>query len=126
MAEVAVNVPLDAEEIKAIICAELRKRLDSLGPLQLQKEYARFDVGFNLAIRLYRAGEATLPKETLAWGSVQGGEINPDHVEESVVLASSFESGDPNTERQSRGMPLTVETKDGKGGVVRRRVTVKE
>src|ERR1039458_10887854 len=123
MAEVAVNVPLDAEEIKAIICAELRKRLDSLGPLQLSKEYARFDVGFNLSIRLYRTGEVTLPRESLAWGSVQGGEINPDHVEESVVLASSFESGDPNDERIARHMPVTVETKDGRGGVVDREST---
>ena len=126
MAEVALAVPFDATEIKDIICQELRKRLDALGPLQLAKEYARFDVGFNLSIRLYRAGEATAPKETLAWGSVQGGKVNPDDTEESVVAASTFESGDPNDERISRGMPVTVETKDGRGGVVRKRVTVKE
>lgn len=127
MAEVAVNVPFDANEVKDIVCQELRKRLDTLGPLQGGKEYARFELSFQVNIRLYRAGETTAPKDTLAWGSAQGGKFSPDQSEERIdLLNSGFQSGDPNTERQSRGMPLTVEAKDGKGGVVRRRVTVKE
>lgn len=125
MAEVAVNVPLDANEIKSIACEELRKRLDQLGPLQGGKEYARFDLSFQVNIRLYRTGETTAPKDTLAWGHVAAGEIDPDQPEERVDLVNSgFTSGDPNAERQARGMPLTVETTDGRGGKTRKKVNV--
>ena len=125
MPEVAVNVPFDAGEVKKIICEELHKRLDTLGPLQLAKEYASFSVDYKVTIRLRRSGEVTPPKETLAWGTIERGDPKAKVVAESS-LDDMFESGDPNEERLARNMPLTVETKDGKGGVIRKKVTVKE
>src|SRR5208283_2886386 len=131
MTETAVNVPLDSNEVKNIICEELRKRLDGLGPLQGVKEYDSFEAVFTVSIRLRRVGEATGPKDTLAWGSVDRGNIDEplsdSEFEEKLSLVNStFKSGDPNEERQNRGMPLTVETKDGRGNVTRKKVTVKE
>lgn len=130
MSEVAVNVPFDSNEIKEITTQELRKRLDSLGPLQGAKEYVAFSVNFNVTVRLRRAGEMDEEKQTLAWGSAERGKIHEpvtgEQVEDIVAANSSFESGDPNQERQARGMPLTVESKDGRGNVTRRKVTVKE
>lgn len=126
MAEIAVNTPFDSGEIKDIACQEFRKRLDGLSPLMGAKEYASFEIKFHVGIKLCRIGEVTTPKDTLAWGSAQGGEENPEHEQTIANEVSSFESGDPNTERQARGMPLTVETTDGRGGKTRKRVLVKE
>ena len=126
MTEIAVNVPFDSNEIKEIVCDELRKRLDTLSPLMGAKEYASFSIGFNVTIRLSRVGEAIAPKETLAWGTASGGEPDLNHEQTVLTEDSEFQSGDPNDERQNRGMALTVEAPDGHGGKVRRRVMVKE
>jgi len=124
MAEVAVNVPFDSNEIKEIACAEFRKRLDGLGPLQGAKEYMGFDIGFNITISLRRMADASDSKQTLAWGSVKGGEESTG--DEKIVSVSTFSSGDPNEERMARHMPMTVETKDGRGGVLRKKVRIEQ
>ena len=130
MTEIAVNTPFDSGEIKDIACEEFRRRLDGLGPLQGAKEYASFEIGFNVNIRLWRTGDTALAKDTLAWGTVSQGQgetqNHPPADETITVLNSGFESGDPNKERQDRGMPLTVESSDGRGGKIRKRVVVKE
>ena len=126
MPEVAVNVPFESNEIKEIVCDELRKRLDLLGPLQGAKEYSSFSIGFNVTIRLSRVGDVTVPKETLAWGTASGGESDLSHEQTVLTDDSEFQSGDPNDERQARAMPLTVEATDGRGGKIRRKVLVKE
>ncbi len=124
--EVAINLPFDSNEIKDIVCAELRKRLDTLGPLQGAKEYNRFEVAYEVAVNVYRVGETGAGKETLAWGKVEKGEKTPGLVEDvDVVTDSKFVSKDPNEERVARDMPLTVETTDGKGGKTRKKVRVK-
>jgi hypothetical protein len=124
--EVAINAPFDSNEIKDIVCAELRKRLDTLGPLQGAKEYNRFEVAYEVAVKVYRVGETGAGKETLAWGKVEKGEKTPESVEEvDVVTDSKFVSQDPNEERLSRDMPLTVESRDGKGNMTRRKVHMK-
>src|ERR1017187_10448027 len=99
MPEIAVNVPYESNEIKDIAVEEFRKRLDGLGPLNGAKEYASFEIGFNVTVRLRRTGEVTAPKETLAWGKAKRGE--PDLTHEQTVLEdnSDFQSGDPNEER---------------------------
>jgi hypothetical protein len=126
MTEIALSLPFDSNEIKDIVCAELRKRLDTLGPLQGAKEYNRFEVAYEVAVKVYRVGETGAGKETLAWGKVEKGEKSPDSVEEvDVVTDSKFVSQDPNEERLSRDMPLTVETKDGLGNTTRKKVRVK-
>ena len=125
MVETAVNVPFEANEIKEIICEELRKRLDGLCPLQGSKEYPRFQIDFQVNIRLFRSAAATDPKDTLAWGTVERGEESSGHVEELAVVGDSYESGDPNEERIARGKQLTVETRDGRGNISRRKVNVK-
>jgi hypothetical protein len=126
MPEVAVNLPFDSNEIKEIACAEFRKRLDQLGPLQGAKEYAHFELDYQVKIKLKRTGETTLPTETLAWGHVVKGDAALGNVvEEADVSGAKFESKDPNEERQERGMALTVETTDGRGGKTRRKVHVK-
>ena len=124
--EVAINLPFDSNEIKDIVCAELRKRLDTLGPLQGAKEYNRFEVAYEVAVKVYRVGETGAGKETLAWGKVEKGEKTPESVEEvDVVTDSKFVSKDPNEERLSRDMSLTVESRDGKGNMTRRKVKMK-
>ncbi len=124
--EVAINLPFDSNEIKDIVCAELRKRLDTLGPLQGAKEYNRFEVAYEVAVKVYRVGETGAGKETLAWGKVEKGEKSPESVGEvDVVTDSTFVSKDPNEERLSRDMLLTVESRDGKGNMTRRKVKMK-
>jgi hypothetical protein len=124
--EVAINAPFEANEIKDIACAEFRARLDQLGPIQGAKEYARFELDFNVNIRVFRVGEIGAGKETLAWGKAEKGEKIPDAVvEQDSIADSKFVSKDPNEERVSRDMPLTVETTDGKGGKTRKKVRVK-
>lgn len=136
MVETALNVPFDSTEVKEIAVAEFRKRLDGLSPLSGGKEYAAFSIDFEVKIRLRRAGEQPHEaKETLAWGKVEKGEqwdgnvVDPSNPEravgESFDIASTFDSKDPNEERIARGMPLTVESGDGRGGKVRRKVKVK-
>jgi len=126
MQEIAVNVPFDADEVKEISVQEFRKRLDGLSPLTGSKEYAAFSLDFNVKIRLRRSGETNVDaKETLAWGTVEKGDQVASDGDETEEVASKFESLDPNDERQARDMPMTVESKDGKGGHVRRKVKVK-
>ena len=130
MAEVALNVPFDAGEIKDIACQEFRKRLDSLSPLFGAKEYASFDLNFEVKIKLRRVGGTTQPTETLAWGSASKSlpsAADFDTVaEEAEIKASTFTSKEPNEERLDRDMPVTVETTDGKGGKTRKKVRIKK
>lgn len=132
MIETAINVPFDSNEVKDIVIAELRKRLDNLSPLSGGKEYTSFSVDFQVKIKLRRSGEAPHEaRETLAWGNVAKGDPSAsdlDAVAAEMVAAeetSHFDSRDPNEERLARDMPLTVETGDGRGGRVRKKIKVK-
>jgi hypothetical protein len=133
MAEVAINEPFDSGEIMHIISEELQSRMRGLSPLQGGKQYAAFAVDFQVKIRLRRAGEtAGESKETLAWGFAQKGELPSAADLEAAVAetliaeeASHFDSRDPNEERVARDMPLTVESGDGRGGKITRKVRVK-
>ena len=129
MADVALNVPFDSGEIIHIVAEELMSRMMQLSPLQGSKEYVAFSAEFQVKITLRRAGEQEHEaKETLAWGNVKKGDPSAadlDAVAEEAEIASRFESRDPNEERQVRDMPMTVESGDGKGGRVRRKVKVK-
>lgn len=133
MQEIAVNVPFEAGEIVQIVSDELKSRMSKLSPLQGSKEYTAFSVDFQVKIKLRRSGEAPHEaRETLAWGKVEKGGLpsadDLDAVAAEVVAAdetSHFDSRDPNEERMARDMPLTVESGDGKGGKVRRKVKVK-
>jgi hypothetical protein len=129
MSEVAVNVPFDSNEVKEIAVEEFRKRLDGLSPLSGGKEYAAFSLDFAVKIRLRRAGESDGDaRETLAWGKAAKGDNGESFPAAEMVTAeeaSTFESKDPNQERQDRNMLMTVESGDGKGGRVRRKARVK-
>ena len=130
MPEVAINLPLDAAEIKEIAVAEFKKRLDSLSPLQGMKEYARFELDFNVKIRLKYPGSSAAPaKETLAWGHVEKTDPNAPTIDlqtEQADVIDSFQSNEsPNVERMERDMPLTIETTDGRGGKTRKKARVK-
>lgn len=123
--EVAVNVPFDSSEIKAIAVEEFKKRLEGLGPLQGMKEYASFNLHFEVKISVFRPGETGMGKHTLAWGDVKGGVPDPSQLITTDEVNDGFISGDPNQEREDRGMEMTVETGDGHGGKVRKKVMVK-
>lgn len=127
MAEVAINVPFDSNEVKDIACQEFRKRLDGLSPLMGAKEYSKFELDFNIAIKLSRLGAATGPTNTLAWGTATGDRQLPGElVEESAVVTGEiFETKDPNDERLERDMELTIETVNGKGVAARRKARIK-
>jgi hypothetical protein len=125
MSEIAINTPFEAGEIIDIACAEFRKRLLGLSPLQGSKEYAAFSIEFNHKVSLKRAGEQDHEqRHTLAWGSVGKGAFTevPDL---QIVRQEEFVSQDPNEERLERDMPLSVETGDGRGGKIRKKVRVK-
>ena len=127
MPEIALAMPFDASEIKSIIVEELRKRLDQLSPLQLQKEYAEFDVDYQVRIRLRRAGDTTPAKETMAWGKTthKSTKILPVHgdvIETPAIIEDHFHSQEPNVEREQRNMAMTVEAGDGRGGRVTKKV----
>lgn len=124
--ETAIATPFEAGEIKDIACQELRKRLDMLSPLFGNKEYAGFDLEFQVKINLRRSGEVTAPKETLAWGNAKGGARAAENMDEwEGEIAEKFTSQEPNVERMERDMPLTVESGDGRGGKVRRKVHIR-
>jgi hypothetical protein len=131
MVETAINVSFEANEIKDIIGQEVRKRLDGLSPLTGSKEYSWFAVDFEIKIRYRRAGEQDHEtKQTLAWGNTQrppNGIILTEGAKGlgKVEHSSTFVSKDPNEERLDRDMPLTVETGDGRGGRLRKKVRVK-
>lgn len=130
MQETALNVPFDSQEICDILVDEFRSRLRGLSPLQGGKQYAAFSAEFQVKIRLRRSGEQPQEgRETLAWG----GATKPSAVIltsgaegiETVDETSKFESGDPNEERLERDMPLSVETGDGRGGRIIKKVKIK-
>ena len=129
MPEVAVNLPFDANEVKDIACQEFRKRLDGLSPLMGAKEYSKFELDFEVKIKLSRLGAATAPTDTLAWGHTEKEVPVPagfdPAVEVAEIFRDIFETKDPNNERLERDMPLTIETPGGKGGVTRRKARIK-
>jgi hypothetical protein len=134
MPEIALNVPFDSGEICQIVGEELQARLRGLSPLQGNKEYAAFSVEFQVKIKLLRAGEQpTEARDTLAWGKAEKGilpsaedlDAASQDMEISEATSSTYESKDPNEERVERDMPLTVETGDGRGGKIRKKVKVK-
>lgn len=124
-AEVAVNLPFDSAEIKSIAVEEFKKRLEGLSPLMGMKEYASFNLKFEVKITVFRAGETGVGKDTMAWGDVKGGSPSVSDTVTTDELTDSFISGDPNQEREDRGMEMTVETGDGHGGKVRKKVMVR-
>ena len=127
--ETAVNVPFEASEIIHIVAEELQARLRALSPLSQSKEYAAFSVEYQVKIRLRRTGETKADeKETLAWGTVEKGEIPLElgvPAECFGLENTHYESKDPNDERVDRDMPLTIEVGDGRGGKIRKKVKVK-
>lgn len=125
MAEVAVNVPFDSAEIKSIAVEEFKKRLEGLSPLMGMKEYASFHLKFEVKISVFRPGETGIGKYTLAWGDAKGGVPSVSDAITTDEVNDSFISGDPNQEREDRGMEMTVETGDGHGGKVRKKVMVR-
>lgn len=129
MQEVALNVPFDSSEIVEIAVQEFRKVLRGLSPLQGEKQYAAFSAEFQVKIRLRRSGEQPQEgRETLAWGKATKGDDGaavPLSEIETVSEESKFVSGDPNEERLERDMPLNVETGDGRGGRIIKKVRIK-
>jgi hypothetical protein len=125
MGEKALAVPFESEEIIEIAVQEFRKRLQGLSPLQLNKEYAGFEITFNHKIMLHKMGaNGGGDKETLAWSTVQKGDVSGEG--EMASSVDEFKSGDPNTERLDHDLPLTVEGSDGKGNKIRKKVKVKD
>ncbi len=130
MAETALAVPFAADEICEIAVAEFKKRLAGLSPLQGAKEYGAFEIDFAHTIRLHRtSGIDNIDKQTLAWGHVEGGKIDdvPAAELEVIVVKDPYKSDpDVNGERLAHNLPLTVESKDGKGNMIRKRVKVRD
>lgn len=125
MIEKAIPVPLESNEILEIVSQELKKRLVSLSPLQGGKEYAGFEIVFNHTIRLFRVGAEAGSKETLAWGNVQNGDRTGES--ETIEDKSTFSTGtDVNKVREEHDLPLTIETSDGRGGKIRKKVKSKD
>lgn len=125
MSEKALAVPFTGDEIAEILAQEYKKRLRTLGPLQNNKEYTGFEASFESRIKLFRlSGNGGGDKDTLAWGGVAQGE----GVEDSTIQDTAEFKSDPdvNQERLDHDMPLSVETSDGKGNKVTKKVRVKD
>ncbi len=126
MPERAINAPLTGDEIIDIVVQEVTRRLRSLGPLQGGKEYSGFDISFEHHIRLFRmATNGVEFKETMAWGRVTQ-EANGEPVAAEHDLVNYKSDPDVNEERLKHDLPLTVETNDGKGGKIVKKVRVKD
>jgi hypothetical protein len=124
--ETAIQLPLDSEEIIEICVLEFGKRLRTLSPLQLGKEYAGFSIQFSHNIKLFRLGSAGGgEKDTLCWAKVDGG-VHEGDVEVAVETGVEYASGDPNGERMAHDLPLTVEANDGKGGKIKKKVRIND
>ncbi len=122
--EKVVNEPFDSSEIVEIAVEEFRKRLKGLSPLYGNKQYRAFTLNFNVGILLTQVDHATIP--TLAWGDVSKGEPGQKADAEDKLKNDVFVSLDPNDERIARDMPLTVESPDGRRGITRRKVNVRD
>jgi len=126
--EKALSVPFDASEIIEIACQEFRRRLNGLCPLQGNKEYAGFELSFHTDVKLFgMATNGGATKQTLAWGKVVQGDTGADAVPADAASDVSMHrsAADVNQERLDHDLPLTVETGDGKGGKVRKKVKIK-
>jgi hypothetical protein len=128
MAEKALAVPFDTEEIIEIAVEQFRRRLKGLSPLQGMKQYSGFELSFNTSIKLF--GMATNGggvKETLAWGRATAGDTGADAEPVGAMTDVAMHTSDPdvNKERLDHDLPLTVETGDGKGGKVTKKVRIK-
>ena len=127
MPEKAILAPLTGDEIIDIVVQEVKRRLVSLGPLQGGKEYCGFDVSFEHHIRLFRmATNGGGDKQTMAWGRVAQGEQTGEPVAAEHDLVNYKSDPDVNEERLKHNMPLTVETGDGRGGKIVKKVRVKD
>jgi hypothetical protein len=128
MSETAIAVPFDTEEIITIAVEEFRKRLRSLSPMQGMKQYAGFELSFHTDIKLFgMATNGGSTKQTLAWGKVVQGATGVGAQPAEAASDVSMHTSDPdvNAERLAHDLPLTVESGDGKGGRVRKKVRVK-
>ena len=128
MAERALSVPFDTEEIIEIAVQEFRRRLKTLSPLQGLKQYAGFELSFHTDVKLF--GMATNgggAKDTLAWGKVVQGDTGADAVPADAASDVSMHKSkvDVNEERLDHDMPLSVETGDGRGGKITKKKKVK-
>src|SRR5208282_1706612 len=117
--EVAIAAPFESEEIIEIAVREFRDRLRGLCPLQGAKQYAGFKIAFNHAITLCSWSDTD--KKTLAWGSVEGGDTSQG-AETTADEFTHQSDKDVNEERMAHDLPLIVETSDGHGGKVTKKV----
>jgi hypothetical protein len=129
MAERALLQPFDTEEIIEIAIQEFRRRLKGLSPLTGMKQYAGFELSFHTDVKLFgMATNGGETKQTLAWANVKRGEIGADAapVDAASDVSMHTSSLDVNQERLDHDLPLTVETGDGRGGRVTKKVRVKK
>ena len=119
--EVAIAAPFDVEEIIEVATKEFRSRMRGLSPLQQGKQYAGFKLAFNVAITL--ASWSDEKKQTLAWGSVEEGDLSQG-AETTSDEFTHVSDKDVNEERLDHDMPLHVEVSDGKGGKITKKVKV--
>lgn len=125
--ETAIAAPLTGDEIIEAIVGDLRKRLQSNCKFQLGKEYAGFEIEYSHTIILHGLGSnGGGMKDTLAWGKIEGGEKSdaPEVLTETGAYRSDL--NDVNAVREEHNLPLTIETGDGKGGKVTKKVKQKK
>ena len=119
MAERTLNDPLADFEIKDIICAEIRKRLDGDCTLMGGQAYAGFQAKFDIKISYTRS----LTPATLVWGTAEKkpeGEVTEAG---ATIVVDTYQSVAPNVERQDHNLPIPVLIQTPTGPV-RRRVHV--
>ncbi len=124
MAEKTLNDPLADFEIKDIICAEIRKRLDGDCTLMGGQAYAGFTAKFEVKIAYTRS----LTPPTLVWGTAKSDppdNVTVELIQEKTVASDTYASVAPNVERQEHNLPIPVLVQTPTGAV-RRRVHVEK
>jgi hypothetical protein len=119
MAETAMNLPLDATEIRRIILDRLEKRMENNSLLATGIAYPGFDYDLRLTIKL----EHPQKLETLVWDQRRQGEVSEEA--EAYELGEHYQSRAPNVERQDHGLDLTVEAMDTRGKKTFKKVRIK-
>jgi len=120
-AELSLNDPLSGGEIKEIILAVIKKRLDGDCTLMGGLAYAGFSATFDIKIGYLRS----LTKPTLIWGDA--GQITDGEVESAgaTTVADTYVSPSPNVARQDHDLPIPVMVQTPKGPE-RRRVRIEK
>ncbi len=116
--EKILPLPLDSNEIIAIILQRIEKRLRADCYLHEANTYNGFSFTFEGKIKF---NDMSFGKDTLVWDVMTQGEA-PEPDAATMAVLENYTSGDsPNRARVEHDLDLPVQTQEGKRTVIRKR-----